>query len=88
MMKHEEQTRRPMQSLSSSLSPPSARIYQLAAAVCAAGFVNPCRIITGLPRCKAPVEAVIGLRSGGGGDSLLGIDSFSRGGGEQFVLLL
>lgn len=54
------------------------------------GFCNPCRIITGLPRCKAPVGAVIGLQAGGGGegDSLLGIDSFSRGGHEPFVLLL
>lgn len=75
-------------SLSSSLGSASSLIYQLAVVVCSEGFANPCRIITGLPRNRAPGEAVIGLRSGGSDDSLPGIDSFSRGGDEQFVLLL
>lgn len=66
----------------------SSLIYQLAEAVCSEGFVNPCRIITGLPRNEGPVEGVIGLRSGGGGgDSLPGIDSYSRGDDEHLVLL-
>lgn len=73
-------------SLSSSLGSASSLIYQLAVAVCSEGFANPCRIITGLPRNGAPGEDVIGLWSGSGGDSLPGIDSFSRGGDEQFVL--
>lgn len=54
--------------------------------MCSEGFVNPCRIITGLPQNEGPVEGVIGLRSGGG-DSLSGIDSYSRGDDEQLVLL-
>lgn len=48
----------------------SSLIYQLVVPVCAQGFSNPCRIITGLPRYKAPVEAVIGLRRAGGGGLL------------------
>lgn len=72
-----------------SLSFTSAGIYQLAVAVCAGGFSNPCRIITGLPRHTAPREAVIGLQvEGDGGGSLLGIDLISGGGDEPFLLLL
>lgn len=59
----------------------------VSSAVCAHGFSNPCRIITGLPRYKASIEAVIGLRAGGC-DSLLGINLHSQGADVLFALRL